>query len=122
MAEYTADFKFEIPDQTPMEIPLGFKMPMSLADQIRQMVRTQLSAQAEAQGEETFEEADDFEIDEDPSPISVYEMQDMAPEFARERDASPPVQDAPRTSQKAPPSPPNHPVSTPLASEGPDVS
>lgn len=122
MTEYTKGYKQEIPDPTPMEIPVGYRMPMSLAEQIKAMVRTQLSQQAEAQGEETFEEADDFEIDEDPSPISQYEMQDMAPEFVRERDASPPVKDASGKPVEAPTSSPIEPLATPLAGMAPKAS
>lgn len=57
----------EIPDPTPMEPPINYVKQPSLASQIRDMVRSEALRQAaEAQGYETFEEADDFEIEDEP--------------------------------------------------------
>lgn len=64
----------EVLDSTPLEVPLHWRRPPSLRDQIKQFVRTELSAQAEDRGFDSFEEADDFEMDEDPDPLSRYEL------------------------------------------------
>lgn len=65
----------EVPDPNPLEIPVGFKRPESLAEQVRRLVRSeQLSQSVQAQGFETFEESEDFEIDDDMfDPSSPYE-------------------------------------------------
>lgn len=65
----------EILDPTPMAIPIGFKRPETLAEQIKRMVRSErLAQEAEAQGYETWEEADDFDVDDDFDPSSPYEQ------------------------------------------------
>lgn len=64
----------EILDPTPMAPPVGYKRHPSLAEQIREMVRSErLAAEAAAAGYETFEEADDFDVDDDVDPNSKYE-------------------------------------------------
>lgn len=55
----------EVPDDTPVAMPVGFRKPESLQDQIRRLVRNELSARAMDQGLETFEEADDFDVEDD---------------------------------------------------------
>lgn len=64
----------EICDSRPMEIPMGFKKPESLQEQIRRMIRTEASIRAADQGMETWEEADDFDVDDDFDPTSPWEM------------------------------------------------
>lgn len=64
----------EIPDPQPVEIPARFKRPETLAEQIRRVTQGALSLQAAEQGFETFEEAEDFDIDDDSfDPSSPYE-------------------------------------------------
>lgn len=66
----------EIVDARPMEPPLGYVRRESLSDQIRRMV-LQVSEEAANQGAESFEEANDFYIDDDPEsylPPSQYEF------------------------------------------------
>lgn len=64
----------EMPDAKPMEIPVGFKRPETLAEQVQRLVRTQLSQEAAQSGLETFEEANDFDIADDPiEPGTPYE-------------------------------------------------
>lgn len=70
---------FEPVDNTPVEIPTRLRLPQSRTDQIRSFIRQELSRQALDQGHETFEEADDFEIDEEDSPLSPYELHDLEP-------------------------------------------
>ncbi|UYL83854.1 MAG: hypothetical protein [Wigfec virus K19_159] len=64
----------EVPDPTVVEPPLGYVQQPDLMETMRRMVRTELSKIAENNEFETFEEADDFEIDEDPVDSSPYEM------------------------------------------------
>lgn len=73
----------------PVELPLGYGRPESLIDQMKRMVRSELSQVAGEQGHETFEEADDFDVqdkfDMDP-PATKYEL--MEEEYISE-DARP---------------------------------
>lgn len=83
MAEYDERGR-EIMDQTPLEVPLNFRPPLTLAEEIRRMVRRELSQAAEASGMESFEESDDFEIDDDDdlefvSPYEILEMKHDGP-------------------------------------------
>lgn len=54
----------EVLDDTPMAIPAGFKRPETLAEQVQRLVRTTVSRQAEEAGFETFEESEDFDVDD----------------------------------------------------------
>lgn len=64
----------EIPDPSPVSVPAGFKVPESLEQRIARLIRKDLSEQADQQGMETFEEAEDFDIDDDMfDPQSPYE-------------------------------------------------
>lgn len=65
----------EIPDPKPLELPIGFKRPESLAEQVQRLVRNQVSQYAAMHGEETFEEADDFDIEDDVDPTTPYEVE-----------------------------------------------
>lgn len=79
----------EILDETPLAMPLGFKKPESLQSQIQRLVRNELSARAASEGHETFDEADDFDIeDDDYDPRSPWELgfdQGTAPTPSRAR-------------------------------------
>lgn len=72
----------EILNPTPMQPPLGYKPTLSLAEQIRVQVR-QLKNLEDLEPE-TEEEADDFEIDDDPQPESRWEN-DMIPSIKETR-------------------------------------
>lgn len=72
---FTEDNK-EILNPTPMQPPLNYKPGLSLTEQIRQQVRQ--AKHLDDMEPETEEEADDFEIDEDPAPPSRWEN-DMIP-------------------------------------------
>lgn len=65
----------EIPDPRPLEVPIGYKKPETLADQIRRLIRSQqLADLANSQDMDTFEESEDFEIDDEMfDPSSPYE-------------------------------------------------
>lgn len=66
----------EILDNTPVAIPVGWKRPESLQEQMRRMIRTELSQAAANEGFETFEESEDFDVEDDaPDPQSQWEIQ-----------------------------------------------
>lgn len=69
------EFGQEMPDPVPMAVPVGYNQSPTLADMIKRMVRNQLLAQAaNAEDIDTFEEAEDFEIEDDPlDPHTPYE-------------------------------------------------
>lgn len=78
----------EYVDPTPVEWPLGVGVPESLEQKIARMVRTSVSAYASAQGHESFEEADDFDV-EDPEalPGSSHELDDDQEAIMRDQEA-----------------------------------
>lgn len=96
----------ELPDPTPVEVPLAFSRPPTIQEMIKQYIRRELSNQAQDQGAETFEEADDFDVDEDSDPLSLYEIQEMLPD--------PPKKEAPQ--EKPPAEPAVAPATTPPGS------
>lgn len=68
------EFGREVPDPNPVAVPAGFQVPETLDEQIRRLVRGAVSQQAQEQGLETFEESEDFDIDDDMfDPSSPYE-------------------------------------------------
>lgn len=69
----------EIPDRTPMEVPLRFRRPLTLQEEIKRYVREEASQAAERAGLESWEESQDFEVDED-EPLTPHEMLDMQEE------------------------------------------
>jgi len=77
----SADGRFELPDPVPMAPPVGYSAPPDLASMIRSMVRAEAFRQAVDKNDfETFEEADDFDIDDDPiDPLTPYEKVFEAP-------------------------------------------
>jgi len=74
----------QIPDQTPLAVPVGFGAPTDLTTLIQTLVRVESKRAAEA-GEETFEESDDFDVDEDSlhTPYQLRQMQEEAPREAK---------------------------------------
>jgi len=71
----------EILDQTPVARTVGFERPPSMQELIQRYVRTELSRQASQAGEESFEEADDFDVDDDPELKSPYEVDEGLPRW-----------------------------------------
>lgn len=72
----------EVLNPTPMQPPLGYKKAPSLAEQIRQQVLAMRHLQDDEP--ETEEEADDFEIEDDPVIESRWEN-DMIPSIKESR-------------------------------------
>lgn len=74
------DPRYEYPDPTPVEMPLGHQTPPTLAEQIKSMIRYEMSEAMDDDGYETWEEADDFDVDEDHGDLdltSQYDLTDM---------------------------------------------
>lgn len=64
----------EYPDNTPLEPPIGHIEQVPIHVQIAQMVRSErLRQEAEAAGAESFDDADDFDVDDDPEIFSGFE-------------------------------------------------
>lgn len=76
----------EIPDQTPVEMPAGFKKPESLTEQIRRLIRTEMSQEAVAEGKESWEDANDFDVDEADAELHPTEYEiEMQPEVPNDK-------------------------------------
>lgn len=88
----------ELVSDRPVEAAIGYKPQPSLAEQIRQMIRSE-KLQAAYQDAESFEEADDFDIDDDEvDPSTPYERDfdglSVAELKARHLEAGKALQDA----------------------------
>lgn len=69
----SADGRYEYPDPVPMQPPVGYQPEPSITELIRMFVRRELSQQV-ADEYDTFEEAEDFDIEDDPAdPLTPYE-------------------------------------------------
>lgn len=62
-----------VPDPVPMAPPIGYRPQPDMMDMIRQQVRL-ASMEAERAGLETEDEADDFDVGDDPEIKSPYEL------------------------------------------------
>jgi len=68
----------EIPDQTPMEIPLYARGTVeSLPEIMKRVIRQHFDQQARENEMETFEESEDFDIEEEDNWTSPYELVEM---------------------------------------------
>lgn len=88
----------EVGDPKPVATPAGFRRPPTLQEQIRSLVRHENYQKLVDSGEiESFEDADDFDVDDDVPMLTPYENsadeQDLrnayrheAAEFRRERE------------------------------------
>lgn len=109
-------FGREVPDPVPLAPPVGYRPPPTLADMIRRMVQSELLTQAaDLEDFDSFEEAEDFDIEDDPlDPKTPYEAVFDPPVAARGG--------APGGGGDVPP-PPNTPPtkSSPVTNGGPNV-
>lgn len=72
-----------VPDSTPMAPPIGYKKHPSMVEIVRDMVRSErLAQEALAMGHETFEEADDFDVGDDPEVLRSPYENDFDPSVA----------------------------------------
>lgn len=93
----------ELLDGRPMEPPVGFVRRPSLAETIRAMVRQEkLQQELASAGAETFEEADDFYVEDGFEPRSQYELleRDLLAEEAEVPPEKPPAQAEPPSEAK----------------------
>lgn len=75
----------EVLNPKPHRIHVGIDPTPTLAEQVARLVKSEISMQAQAQAMETFEEANDFEVDDgfsSPEFLSGYEL--MTDEFIRQ--------------------------------------
>jgi len=64
----------EIPDPTPVSIPVQLRRQESMDERIRRIIQHSASMHAQSLGLESFEEADDFDIEDDPiDPSTPWE-------------------------------------------------
>jgi hypothetical protein len=70
------DPQWEIPDPTPVSIPVGAERPPTIQEMLAMyLANDAVRQELEDEGFETFEEADDFEPEEeDMLPMSEYEI------------------------------------------------
>ena len=68
-----------VPDTTPVEVPLSYRHETQDM-KIAAAVTRELSRRAEEIGMESEDEFNDFEMDEDPDPLTRYEIEDDMPE------------------------------------------
>lgn len=65
----------EINGKHKIALPVNFKRPIPLADEIRRLVRNEMFQRDLRQGGvETFEESEDFDVDDDFDPQSPWEQ------------------------------------------------
>lgn len=90
MSRYTPDGR-EIPDPRPVEVPTGLRTRPTLQEEIKRYIRVEMSNRARDEGHESFEEADDFDVDDDVDGVfeTQYTVNEMAPEW-HDRDGDPP--------------------------------
>lgn len=75
-AEHSGEFGFlnilgqEVPDPTIVDPPLGYVPQPDLMEMMRRMIRNELAAAADLMDPESFQDADDFDIDDDPVDYS----------------------------------------------------
>lgn len=65
----------EIPDPRPLAVAPGTCQPESIQSMLERLVRNHLSRQAVDEGNESFDEANDFEVDDEDfdDPLTKYE-------------------------------------------------
>nr|QJB20079.1 MAG: hypothetical protein [Microvirus sp.] len=64
----------EVPDPQPIAVNVKVKRLMNDSDRMRTIIRQELSRAAQEEGAESFEEADDFNVDDEYDPTSPYEL------------------------------------------------
>lgn len=88
----------EILDPTPMAPPIGYVKQPSMVEIVRNMVRSErLALAAEEAGLETFEESEDFDVDDELEELSGFEN-DFDPPIDEVKEA---VEEARREADKA---------------------
>lgn len=70
----------ETPDPTPVTVGIPLERPLTLQEEMKRFIREEISQAAEVAQAGSWEDEDDFDVDEDPSPISAYELDEMQEE------------------------------------------
>lgn len=98
----------EVPDPTPVEVSTTLRKPESMEDMIRRFVRVEGSRVAANNDQESFEEANDFEPDEQDEDRmeTVYTVPEMIPElnpdgFVEKLDGNPETEGEPLATQRS---------------------
>lgn len=65
-------------DYTPVEIPLGMQKPLTLREEMKRFIREAISSHADSEGYESWQEADDFDMDDEwlDFPTTPYELKE----------------------------------------------
>lgn len=87
----------EILNEIPLEPPVGYKRTPSLAEQIKAMIRSERLREAlDNPDAESFDEADDFDVEDDPiDPSTPYEAVFDPPPPPDPAPSAPPVVNPP---------------------------
>lgn len=101
----------EYGDPVPVAPPVGLTRPMTTEERFRRIIRSEhLARIAEAQGADTFEEAEDFDVEDDPiPPLTPYEeamLEPPAPPPPSPVQAPPRAPQAPQQGVSSPPAGP----------------
>lgn len=138
----------ELPDPTPVALTVKQRMQLDRYELIKRQILSAIARDADLQHEESFEESQDFDVEDDDQPMTQYERAEIEAEdmrrtaaFVREREfveqgrrhfEGPPVDPArhagegtrrpPKAKKGAPSVPPNSSPAKPAAGEGDDVS
>lgn len=121
------DLGREIPDPRPMQPPIGYKKQPSMFELIREATAREVALYASNREPESFEEAEDFDVDDDYDPHSPWENEFDPPwsevraaiQEEREKAASQPPKEPggepARPPQTKPTVPPKDPPADPIA-------
>lgn len=86
----------EYGDPVPMSPPIGYERPPDMMEMMRNMLRQEAYQRRLAEeGLDTFEEAGDFDIDDDPMPLTIHEALLVDPPPAAPE--APPAPNVPQT-------------------------
>ncbi len=98
----------EHPSPIPVAIPVGYDQPDTMAEMVQKYVRQEMSAHAHENAMGTFQEEDDFDLDDDDQldlPLSGYEVHEYDMLDEPDPQAAPPATPAPEASQEPPATP-----------------
>ena len=93
----------ETPSPIPVAIPVGYDQPDTMAEMVQKYVRQEMSVHARENAMGTFEEEDDFNLDDDDQldlPLSGYEVHEYEMLEEPEPPAAPPAAPPPGPSQE----------------------
>ena len=101
----------EIPNPTPVEVPARAYEHQTLQERIQRIMRTTISAEAAEQGNETFEESNDFDIDDSFDTKDVQSKYDLVEEEYVPPSSTPddPIPEPEKPEPEAPETPPEKP-------------